>query len=1200
VVTTTADSGPGSLRDAINQVNTDTSHTLYPSPGNPSVDEIDFAITAASDTGGGYNSATGVATFTPQTGLPTITDAVTIEGWSQSGFAGTPLIELDGAGAGNASGLVIQAPNTTVRGLVINRFAGDSIAVYSASNTWICGDYLGVDPTGTVGEEGGIGVFGCSHTIIGTNGDGVSDLLERNVIVGPVNGDGIDIRGSSNDVTIQGNYLGTNAAGNAAIASQGDDISAANSITTLRIIGNLISGAYTGISLVTSASLSDVVIQGNRIGTNGAGTASLGNGYGIYMIGNIHNVLIGGTASGAGNLISGNFGGISSYDADSVTIQGNSVGTDVTGSYAIPNQTTGVVVAHATATNVLIGGTVPGAGNLISGNGKQGVYIAETNGPVLVEGNTIGTDRTGAYAIGNGGIGIELIAASGTTIGGTEPAARNLISGNGGGVNVFGGSGNVVEGNFVGTNSSGTTAVPNVGGVAVSGTNNMLTDNLVSGNDGYGIGVGGTMNVIQGNLIGTDVTGNVALANQGPGVIASQYSLIGGPGPGQGNLISGNAGDGIDITYSDSYHNTVQGNRIGTNAAGTAAVGNGGVGVFVYYNHDNLIGGSGPGAGNIISGNRGDGIDITGTTATGNLVQGNSIGTDASGMLHLGNAGFGVFDHGASNNAIGGVGAGQGNTIAYNGRAGVLFEQAASSNTISSNSIHDNGGLGIELDSSANDGQTAPVLTAAISSTTRAGVSGSLTGVANAAYRIEFFSNASPDPSGSGQGQTYLGFTTVTTDGNGHAGFTLSLVNPVPAGQSYVSATATAPDGSTSAFAQDVQATLVPTTTSLSLSLSTPLYGVDSVTFTASVGAAVAGFGSPTGSVQFAVDGTNVGAPVPLSGGVASFTTSTLALGGHTVTATYTGDGGFLTSLGTTTLTVIPPATLSGVVFSDFNNDGQVDFGEKGIAGVPITLTGTDDLGHAVSLSQTTDVAGTYVFLNLRPGSYKITETQQPAGYTPGVASVGTSGGTLSGAQFTVNLPVGVNAMNYNYGEQPVATGHVQEGQTAGIGFWNNKHGQDLIKALNGGTGTQLGDWLAATFPHMFGALSGSNDLAGKNNASVASFFQSRFVEHGQKVDAQVMATALAVYVTNATLDSTGVGTQYGFTVSGNGVGTATYNVGDDGAAFGVANNTTVTVMDLLLSVDAQSVNGVLYNGNKAKRDMANDIFSDINEAGSI
>ena len=139
-----------------------------------------------------------------------------------------------------------------------------------------------------------------------------------------------------------------------------------------------------------------------------------------------------------------------------------------------------------------------------------------------------------------------------------------------------------------------------------------------------------------------------------------------------------------------------------------------------------------------------------------------------------------------------------------------------------------------------------------------------------------------------------------------------------------------------------------------------------------------------------------------------------------------------------------------------------------------------------------------------------------------------------------------------------------------------------------------------ATFPHMFGPDSGSNDLTGKSNADVAAFFQSRFVVKDQKLDAQVLATALSVYVTDGTLDSTGVGTQYGFVVGGNGVATATFNVGANGDAFGVANNTVMTVLDFLLAADAQAVNGVLYNGNTARRNMASNVFSAINQAGGI
>jgi hypothetical protein len=116
----------------------------------------------------------------------------------------------------------------------------------------------------------------------------------------------------------------------------------------------------------------------------------------------------------------------------------------------------------------------------------------------------------------------------------------------------------------------------------------------------------------------------------------------------------------------------------------------------------------------------------------------------------------------------------------------------------------------------------------------------------------------------------------------------------------------------------------------------------------------------------------------------------------------------------------------------------------------------------------------------------------------------------------------------------------------------------------------------------------------------VAALFQQDFVLKGVKLDTQVLATALSVYATNATLDSTQVAAQYGFTVSGNGVGTATVNVGSNGDAFGVANNTVMSVLDLLLATDAQAVNGVLYNGNATKRNHANNVYSAVNQAGGL
>ena len=140
-----------------------------------------------------------------------------------------------------------------------------------------------------------------------------------------------------------------------------------------------------------------------------------------------------------------------------------------------------------------------------------------------------------------------------------------------------------------------------------------------------------------------------------------------------------------------------------------------------------------------------------------------------------------------------------------------------------------------------------------------------------------------------------------------------------------------------------------------------------------------------------------------------------------------------------------------------------------------------------------------------------------------------------------------------------------RRGQTATIGFWQNNKGQSLIKALNGGaSATQLGHWLADTFPNMYAALDGMT------NAGVAGFYKTLFARNGQsspggppKTDAQVMATALAVYVTNQTLAGN-TAAAYGFQVTATGVGTRTFNVGNRGAAFGVANNTSLSVMDLL------------------------------------
>ena len=165
-------------------------------------------------------------------------------------------------------------------------------------------------------------------------------------------------------------------------------------------------------------------------------------------------------------------------------------------------------------------------------------------------------------------------------------------------------------------------------------------------------------------------------------------------------------------------------------------------------------------------------------------------------------------------------------------------------------------------------------------------------------------------------------------------------------------------------------------------------------------------------------------------------------------------------------------------------------------------------------------------------------------------------------------------------------------GDTAGIGFWQNKNGQALIKSLNGGSGsTALGNWLASNFPYLFGANAGGRNLTGKSNLAVASLFVKLFNMSGPKTDAQIMATALAVYVTDSDLAGN-AGVKYGFNVSTSGTGEEPYHLGSLGSAIGLPDDSHPTVMDLLLQANAEkqagTFNGVAFNA----------IFGDINESG--
>jgi hypothetical protein len=318
---------------------------------------------------------------------------------------------------------------------------------------------------------------------------------------------------------------------------------------------------------------------------------------------------------------------------------------------------------------------------------------------------------------------------------------------------------------------------------------------------------------------------------------------------------------------------------------------------------------------------------------------------------------------------------------------------------------------------------------------------------------------------------------------------------------------------------------------------------------------------------------------------------------------------------------------IQGLVWEDANNNSEVDFGEQAIAGVTIRLTGTDDRGAAVDRIMQTDSQGIFEFLDLRPSNaagYTLTE-MQPVNYADGVDVLGMVNGVVSGSnsaddvfsQIGMSQP-GSDAINYNFAERPVLNGTVGAGRTATIGFWQNKNGQALIRSLNGGPdGTQLGGWLAATLPNMYGASAGDNNLNGLTNAEVATFFATLFKRNGKtagdsgppKLDAQVLAVALAVYVTNEHLAGTAA-VVYGFTVDAAGLGASTFDIGTSGAAFGMANYSAVRVLDLLFAVNSRSRQGRLFDLNgdgdtgdadeRLLRGLANDVFSGINELGDI
>lgn len=344
-----------------------------------------------------------------------------------------------------------------------------------------------------------------------------------------------------------------------------------------------------------------------------------------------------------------------------------------------------------------------GAGVILSGESRVFDCLVITSARNSVSGLQVRECR----------IGLLLEAgATENTVGGVLEGQGNVFAGNETGLRIAAeASGNFVEGNRIGANRPGGTADANEIGVFVGGRQNFIGGrNVVSGNERVGITIAGSGNVVSGNYIGTDPSGSVAVPNGIEGVwVAGRDNTVGGNTAAERNVISGNGLFGINVSGSGAQGNVVKGNYIGVDATGQKTLGNrNGVGVS-FGAQNNVIGGATPGEGNVISGNS-VGVLVRDADTTGNVFQGNRIGVEAVGEEALPNGtGISILG-GARNNTIGGTAKGEGNVISGNA-IGVLVDGASTTgNSIRGNSIFANSGAGIETRGGGNGDLSPPAI----------------------------------------------------------------------------------------------------------------------------------------------------------------------------------------------------------------------------------------------------------------------------------------------------------------------------------------------------------------------------------------------------------------------------------------------------------------------------------------------------------
>ncbi len=508
-----------------------------------------------------HNVVSGTIIGSDNTGAAVVDDPGNRLGNGQAGGGGSGVVINQGASYNTIGGTTAAARDV----ILGNKSYGVYITDGNTTHNVVEGDAIGTDITGLHGVDGAGESYGNGSSgvaiVLGASYNVVSGTPTAPEVISDNASDGVQITSQASFNHVSGVRIGTDQTGENALPNALDGV-AVSGASTGNFIGlaggpaNVISGnAGNGVSL-SGFDTDENFVENNLIGIDAGGIASLGNGGdGVLVHGQASSNFIGHASSGSSNVISGN-GTWGVYISDSGTnnntVANNFIGTNVTGNYPVPNTDNGLDIVFGAQSNT-VGGTTAAARNVISGNLHEGVLIGfGGTANNVVEGNFIGTDLTG----------------------------KNFLA-----------SSQQIDGVYIGLGAGSNT----IGGQNPVGAFNTAAWNVISGNAINGILVtdsGTTGSVISGNFIGTDLTGTVALPNGGNGVTiaaGTSNTTIGAETSGIGNLnvISGNLRDGVSITSSSG--NNLSFDYFGVDLNNQKSLGNHGNGVSIHSASGNRV-----------------------------------------------------------------------------------------------------------------------------------------------------------------------------------------------------------------------------------------------------------------------------------------------------------------------------------------------------------------------------------------------------------------------------------------------------------------------------------------------------------------------------------------------------------------------------------------------------------------------------------